>query len=154
MWFLEENPDVGVGGESDHSSLSLSPESVVSPSESLSRGSLCLLLCLQLGVSYFENRHCDTLWELKDLLGGRTGQGSYLLWRLYHVHIWERRLGRVWKHLEMTMQGLRYPEPECSGWLQPGELAIELCSHMALPDQDRVSVSRCFSSLASWVVFS
>lgn len=57
MWFLEESPDVGAGGESSHSSLSLSPAPVVSPSESFSRGSLCRPLCLQLGVSYFENRH-------------------------------------------------------------------------------------------------
>lgn len=75
MWFLEENPDVGGGGESNHSFLSLSPASVASPSEPFPRGSLCLPLCLQLGVPYFENRHWDALWELKDLVMRKDWSG-------------------------------------------------------------------------------
>lgn len=115
IWFQEENPDVGVGERAIIAPCPLSPASVVSPSGSFFTGSLCLSLCLQLGVSFSENRHCDPLWELKDPVMRKTGQGSYLSWGLSHVHIWEGRLGRVWKHLEMATQ--------CLNTLSPGAVA-------------------------------
>lgn len=103
MWFLEENPDVGAGGENNHRFLSLSSASVVSPSESFSRGSLCLPLCLQPGgVPYFENKHWDVLWELKDPVMRKDWSGFlFVMGTLSCPHLGEK----VGRGLEASRNG-------------------------------------------------